>query len=136
MTAGLCLVAIALVLGWPRPVAAQLARDAAIAKAETILKNLQDGKTAAIVTEFDARLSKELPEERLKPVWSGLVAQFGTFKSIVERREGPMQERQAVELILSFEKQTIVHRTVFDGAGRVAGLVFRPLDAAALPANK
>ena len=44
-----------------------------------------------------------------------------------------MQERQAVELILAFEKQTIVHRTVFDSAGRVAGLVFRPLDAAVLP---
>jgi hypothetical protein len=77
-------------------------------------------------------VSKDLPEERLKPVWPGLVAQFGAFKSIVERREGPMQERQAVELILAFEKQTIVHRTVFDGAGQVAGLVFRPLDAAVL----
>src|SRR5688572_9513009 len=127
------LLALALVTGWSGPVAAQLARDAAIAKAETLLKNLQDGRTAAIVTEFDARLSKELTEERLKPVWSGLVAQFGAFKSIVERREGPMQERQAVELILSFEKQTIVHRTVFDSAGRVAGLVFRPMDGAVLP---
>ena len=76
------------------------ARDAAIAKAEAILKNLQDGRTADIVAEFDARLSKELPEARLKPVWPGLVAQFGAFKSIAERREGPMQERQAVELIL------------------------------------
>ena len=83
--------------------------------------------------EFDARLSKELPESRLKPVWPGLVAQFGAFKNITERREGPMQERQAVELILAFEKQTIVNRTVFDSAGRVAGLVFRPLDAAVLP---
>ena len=133
MKVGICLFAVALVTVWPRPAAAQLARDAAIAKAETVLKNLQEGRTAAIVTEFDARLSKDLPEERLKPVWPGLVAQFGAFKNIVERREGPMQERQAVELILAFEKQTIVHRTVFDGAGRVAGLVFRPLDAAVLP---
>ena len=129
----MCLLAFSLVIGWSAPLRAQLAREAAIAKAEGILKNLQDGRTAEIVAEFDARLSKELPESRLKPVWPGLVAQFGAFKNITERREGPMQERQAVELVLAFEKQTIVNRTVFDSVGRVAGLVFRPLDAAVLP---
>jgi hypothetical protein len=79
-------IAAVLLSGFVLPLAAQLDRDAAIAKAEAIL--------------------------------------------------GPMQDRQAVELILSFQKQTIVHRTVFDSAGRVAGLVFRPLDAAVLPSNK
>jgi len=130
LVCGLALVAFAATLH------AQLPRDAAVAKAEAILKNLQEGRTAEIVKELDERLSKELPEAKLKPVWSGLVAQFGAFKNVVERREGPMQDRQAVELILSFEKQTIVHRTVFDHAGHVAGLVFRPLDGAVLPANK
>jgi Protein of unknown function (DUF3887) len=133
MRASVCLLAFALVAGWSTPLRAQLARETAIAKAEAILKDLQDGRTTDIVAEFDARLSKDLPESRLKPVWPGLVSQFGAFKSITERREGPMQDRQAVELILAFEKQTIVHRTVFDSAGRVAGLVFRPLDASVLP---
>jgi hypothetical protein len=127
LVCGLALAAFAATLH------AQLPRDAALAKAESILKSLQEGRTAEIVKEFDERLSKELPEAKLKPVWSGLVAQFGAFKNIAERREGPMQDRQAVELILTFEKQTIVNRTVFDSAGRVAGLVFRPLDAAVLP---
>jgi hypothetical protein len=117
------------------PLAAQLRRDAAIARAEALLKHLQDGRTADLVKEFDERLTNELPEAKLKPVWQGLVSQFGAFKGIAERREGPMQDRQAVEL-LSFEKQTIVHRTVYDSAGRVAGLVFRPLDGAVLPARK
>jgi Protein of unknown function (DUF3887) len=129
-------IAAVLLSGFAMPLAAQLDRDAAIAKAEAILKNLQDGRTADLVKEFDERMAKELPEAKLKPVWQGLVSQFGAFKGIAERREGPMQDRQAVELILSFEKQTIVHRTVFDSAGRVAGLVFRPLDGAVLPANK
>lgn len=115
---------------------AQLSGAAAVAKAESILRNLQEGRTAEIVKEFDDRMAKELPEAKLKPVWAGLVSQFGAFKSVVERREGRMQDRQAVELILAFEKQTIVHRTVFDGVGRVAGLVFRPLDGAVLPPNK
>ena len=121
---------------FPDALPAQLRRDAAISRAEALLKNLQDGRTADIVKEFDERLTKELPEAKLKPVWQGLVSQFGAFQGIAERREGPMQDRQAVELILSFEKQTIVHRTVYDSAGRVAGLVFRPLDGAVLPANK
>jgi len=127
---------VALVVGLCAPVFAQLAKDAAIAKAEAILKNFQDGKTAEIVKEFDARMTQELPEAKLKPVWPGLVSQFGAFKSINERREGQMQGRQAVELILSFEKDTIVQRAVFDSDGKVAGLVFRPTALAVLPANK
>jgi hypothetical protein len=136
MKASVCLLAFALASGWPPPLLAQLARESAIAKAEGILKNLQDGRMADIVKEFDDRLTKELPEAKLKPAWQALVSQFGAFKSVVERREGPMQGRQAVELILAFEKQTIVHRTVFDNDGKVAGLVFRPLDGAVLPASK
>jgi Protein of unknown function (DUF3887) len=126
----------ALVVVLCSPVFAQLARDAAIAKAEAILGNFQNGNTADIVKEFDARMTQELPEAKLKPVWQALVAQFGAFKSINERREGQMKGRQAVELFLSFEKEMIIQRAVFDSEGKVAGLVFRPTALAALPPNK
>ena len=129
-------IIVALVVGLAIPLFAQLSRDAAIAKAEAILKNLQDGKTADIVKDFDARLTQDLPETTLKPAWPGLVAQFGAFKSITDRREGQMKDRQAVELILAFEKETIVQRAVFDTEGKVAGLVFRPLSSAVLPASR
>jgi hypothetical protein len=129
-------VIVALVIGLASPLLAQLSRDAAIAKAEAILKNLQDGKTAEIVKDFDVRLTQDLPETKLKAAWPGLVAQFGPFKSITDRREGQMKDRQAVELILAFEKETIVQRAVFDSEGKVAGLVFRPLSSAVLPASK
>ena len=125
-----------LVVGLAIPLFAPLSRDAAIAKAEAILKNLQEGKTADIVKDFDARLTQDLPETKLKAAWPGLVAQFGAFKSITDRREGQMKDRQAVELILAFEKETIVQRAVFDSKGKVAGLVFRPLASAVLPASK
>jgi hypothetical protein len=39
-------------------------------------------------------------------------------------------------LILAFEKETIVMRTVFGADGKIGGLVFRPLSMAGLPANK
>ena len=128
------IVALVVILG--SPVFAQLPKDAAIAKAEAILKNFQDGNTADIAKEFDARMTRELPEAKLKPVWQALVAQFGAFKSINERREGQMEGRQAVELFLSFEKDSIIQRAVFDSEGKVAGLVFRPTALAVLPPNK
>ena len=115
---------------------AQLTKDTAIAKAEALVKNLQDGKTAEIVKEFDARMTKELPEAKLSPVWSALVSKFGAFRQIQERREGPFKDRQAVELILAFDKETIVNRIVFDAEGKVTGLVFQPLASAVLPAGK
>jgi Protein of unknown function (DUF3887) len=127
---------IALILGLSAPVLAQLTREAAIAKTEAVLKNLQDGNIANVLKEFDARMTKELPEARVKAVWPALVAQFGALKSIDERREGQVQGRQAVELILSFEKNTIVHRAVFDNEGKIAGLVFQPLSMAVLPKAK
>jgi uncharacterized protein DUF3887 len=116
--------------------AAQLDRTAAIAKAEKILEHLQTGKTADIVREFDARMTAELPAAKLEPAWPGLIAQFGPFKSVVERREGLVKERQTVELFLAFEKDTIVQRAVFDGDGKLSGLVFRPATAAVLPPAK
>lgn len=118
------------------PTLAQLSREGAIAKADTILKNLQDDKPAEIAKEFDSTLAGALPEEKLKGAWAGLAKQFGAFKNVSERREGPYQGRQAVELILVFEKQTIVMRTVFDREGKIGGLVFRPLDMAVLPPGK
>ena len=126
---------IALVVCLSSPVFAQLSKDAAIAKAEAILRNFQDGKTADIVKEFDARMTRELPEAKVKPVWQATIAQFGAFKSINERREGQMGGRQAVELVLSFEKDTIIMRAVFDSEEKVAGLVFRPTALAVLPPN-
>ena len=114
----------------------QLSKDAALAKAEAILKNLQDGKIGDITKEFDERMAQDAPEAKLKPAWSGLVSQFGAFKAVTERREGQVKGRQAVELFLAFEKETIVQRVVFDDNGRIAGLVFRPVSGSLLPPAK
>ena len=130
------LVAAALAALLSAPLAAQLSREAAIARTEVILKNLQEGRIAEVRKEFDARMLEALPEEKIKPVWPGLVAQVGAFKSITERREGQIKGRQAVELILAFENETVVNRAVFDAEGKVAGLVFQPVENALLPPPK
>ena len=118
------------------PAFAQLSSEEAIRKAETVLKNLQDGRADDIVKEFDANMAAALPADRLKATWPAVVNQFGRFKSITERREGPFEGRQAVELFLAFEKETVVQRTVFDSAGKISGMVFRPVSGAVLPAKQ
>ena len=120
----------------PSPARAQLSSEAAIAKAETVFKNLQDGKTADIVKEFNAKMAEAVPEQKLQGGWTNLTSKFGALKSVTERREGPLEGRQAVELILAFENETVVLRTVFDNDGKIGGLVFRPLTGALLPAKK
>ena len=110
--------------------------SAAIGKAEAILKNLQDGKFAEIVAQFDPVMAKAIPEERLRTVWQSLTEQFGAVKSIDERRSGELKGYRAVELILAFEREQVVQRMVLDGEGRIAGLAYQPASMAALPAAK
>jgi hypothetical protein len=129
-------LALAFTAGLFPPAPLQLDRNAAIAKAEKILEHLQNDRSADVVREFDARMTAELPAAKLEPAWRGVIAQFGPFKGIVERREGRVKDRQTVELFLAFEKDTIVQRAVFDGDGKLSGLVFRPVTASVLPPAK
>jgi len=111
--------------------------DAAnIAKAEAILKNLQGGRFADVVKEFDPAMTNAMPEEKLRGVWEMLTAQLGAVKSIDERRSGEMKGYRAVELIVTFENAQVVQRAVFDGDGKVAGLAYQPASMATLPAAK
>jgi hypothetical protein len=111
--------------------------DAAnIAKAEAILKNLQGGRFADVVKEFDPAMTNAMPEEKLRGVWEMLTAQLGAVKSIDERRSGEMKGYRAVELIVTFENAQVVQRAVFDGDGKVAGLAYQPANMASLPAAK
>jgi hypothetical protein len=135
MNKWVCL-SVLLTLVLASPAAAQQRPEEAIQKAETILNNLQDGRVDAIVAELDAKMAAALPGDKLKGAWAAVIAQFGPFKSITERREGDVQGRHAVELFLAFEKESIVQRTVFDAEGKIVGLVFQPMSAALLPAKK
>jgi uncharacterized protein len=105
----------------------------AIGKAEAILQNLQDGKFAEIVAQFDPTMAKAIPEERLRSVWQGLTEQFGPVKRIDERRSGELKGYRAIELIVTFDREQLVQRMVLDGEGRIAGLAYQPASMAALP---
>lgn len=111
--------------------------DAAIiGKAEAVLKNLQGGRFADVVKEFDSAMVTAMPEEKLRGVWETLTAQLGAVKSIDERRSGEMKGYRAVELIVTFENAQVVQRAVFDGDGKIAGLAYQPASMASLPAAR
>ena len=110
--------------------------SAAIGKAEAVLKNLQGGRFADVVKEFNPAMTDAMPEEKLRGVWEMLTAQLGAVKSIDERRSGEMKGYRAVELIVTFENAQVVQRTVFDGDGKIAGLAYQPANMASLPAAK
>ena len=111
--------------------------DAAlIGRAEALLKNLQAGRYADVVKEFDPKMVQAIPEDRLRAVWEMLTAQFGAVKSIEERRSGELKGLQAVELILAFERERVVQRVVFGADGKIAGLAYNPANMAALPPAK
>jgi hypothetical protein len=115
---------------------AQLAPAAAIAKSEAILKNMQDGRFADVFREFDPTMATAIPEEKLRGVWETMLAKFGAVKSIDERRSGELKGFSAAELIVTFEKERVVQRVVFDNDGKVAGLAYQPAAMAVLPAAK
>ena len=117
-------------------VVAQLDSAATLAKSEAILKNLQDGKFADVFREFNPVMAKAIPDEKLRAVWDAMSAQFGVLKSIDERRSGELKGLRAAELILTFEKERVVQRVVFDNDGKVAGLVYQPASMALLPPAK
>jgi hypothetical protein len=110
--------------------------SALIGRAEALLKNLQAGRYADVVKEFDPKMVQAIPEERLRAVWEMLTAQFGAVKSIEERRSGELKGLQAVELILAFERERVVQRVVFGADGKIAGLAYNPANMAMLPAAR
>ena len=131
---GLSTCVVVLLLG--SGVVAQLDSAATIAKSEALLKNLQDGQFADVYGEFNPTMAKAIPEEKLRAVWAAMNAQFGALKSIDERRSGELKGLRAAELILTFEKERVVQRAVFDNDGKVAGLVYQPVSMALLPPPK
>ena len=118
------------------PVVLAQSDSALIGRAEALLKNLQGGRYAEVVKEFDPKMAQAIPEDRLRAVWEMMSAQFGAVKSIEERRSGELKGLQAVELILAFERERVVQRVVFGADGKIAGLAYNPADMAMLPAAK
>ena len=134
MTKRLSWLAVALLVF--APIVLAQSDSALIGRAETLLKNLQGSRYAEVVKEFNPAMVQAIPEEKLRAVWEMMTAQFGAVKSIDERRSGELKGFRAVELIVTFERDRVVQRIVFDAEGKIAGLAYNPATMAMLPPAK
>ena len=107
-------------------------QDAA-ARAEQVLAQLQAGDFAKIEAIFDDRMAAALPAGRLEAAWKALLTQAGAFKSCGAPRVQTAGELDVSVSPCEFAQARINAQVVFDKAGRIAGLSFRPAAAAYSP---
>jgi uncharacterized protein len=79
---------------------------------------------------FDTTMKTALPEEKLKEVWTTVVAQAGAFKRQVGARTEKISGYDVVFVTCEFEKASLDIKVVYNQAKRVAGLFFVPAQTA------
>lgn len=122
LRAFIAIVASAVVLAAEPPVPAD--------RAEAFLRMLEKEDFASVEATFSADVARALPEDKLAGTWKGLIAQTGKLRSVDERRTGKQGALTIVDLLCTFEAAPLVVRVVYDDAGKVSGLWFKPIDQA------
>ena len=112
------------------PVVAQDVGPRGSAKAaRAAVQELAAGEFGKVTARFDDRMRTALPEARLAALWRGLEAKAGEFERI--RGVAVADHRTRVVLVCQFARADLDVSLRFDAAGRIAGMFFRPDDAAA-----
>ena len=113
------------------PAAAAQAPDAR-AHARATLSAIAAGEFGKVEADFTSQMQKALPPGRLEAMWAALQARAGAFKSCdTEARVAKIADKEMVITPCGFERATIDVQFAFDAAGRISGLVFRPVSSAA-----
>jgi dienelactone hydrolase len=104
------------------------------AKARALIQRLAAGDVAAVVAEFNDAMKKAVTEKRLATSWTSIVESAGPFKEVASTRVETRGALRVILAVLTFERFPLHAEFAFDGAGRVAGLNFRPaIEAAPAP---
>lgn len=110
--------------------AASCGKSGNVKTAEGIVDAMARGDFKTATADFDGNMQAALPEEKLRPLWSGLVAQAGAFKERTATRESEENGIKTVYVTCQFERASLDARVVFDGGGKVTGLWIVPAQAA------
>lgn len=103
----------------------------AVAVMQATLTQLTKGDYDAIVANFDDKIRAAMPADKLRGTWEGMQQQFGAIKEVSKPRVVSKGDYQVAIANVQFERVTLEMQTVVDKAGKIAGLVFRPLSTAA-----
>ncbi|HEY8020352.1 MAG TPA: alpha/beta fold hydrolase [Thermoanaerobaculia bacterium] len=109
------------------PAAAVAAGGDVESRARALVADLAAGRFAAATADFDAKMLSALPAPKLAEFWNGLVGQAGEFQAIegAKKADAP-PPYHGVVLDARFARAQILVSVFFDGAGKVAGLFFKP----------
>jgi alpha-beta hydrolase superfamily lysophospholipase len=106
--------------------------DDSAAHAQSVLLALGQRDFARVESQFTDKMKAALPGG-LEPGWAQLTKQAGAFKSCGSTRVQSMANLQVTVTLCEFERAKIDAQVVFDRDGRIAGLMFRPPSAPAVP---
>jgi dienelactone hydrolase len=128
MVPAVVLILASSLLQSPAPARAPDAR----AHARLVLAAITAGEFGRVEADFTSQMQKALPPGRLEAMWAALQGQAGAFKSCAtDPRVVRIADKEMVITACAFERATVDVQFAFDGDGRVAGLVFRPVSSAA-----
>jgi uncharacterized protein len=104
-----------------------------ITQARAVLASIAAKEFSKVEEQFTSDMKAALPAGRLAAMWTALQFKAGTFRSCgTNPRVRKMNNKQMVITACDFERSKIDVQFAFDAAGRISGLAFRPLPAAAV----
>jgi dienelactone hydrolase len=95
-------------------------------RARELLRLLIDEKYEEFVEASDETMKAVQPADKLKEVWTGVVASVGPYEKEIQAAAVPVGALVAVDLVCKFTSGALNVRIVLDKEGRVSGLWFTP----------
>jgi dienelactone hydrolase len=94
-------------------------------EAISVIQNLADGKYKAVYMLFDDSIKDKVSESVLKTSWEQMVSQLGSFREI----KGVANDgNDNYKIRCAFEKGEIIAALSFNKKGKLAYLLFKPID--------
>jgi dienelactone hydrolase len=103
------------------------------AHAQAVIAALQAKQFASVEAEFTDKMKEALPPGRLEATWAQVQGQVGALKSCGTPAVATQGEYQIAHASCEFERARLETQIVFDAAGKLAGLNFRPPAAPPAP---
>lgn len=103
------------------------------AHAQAVVAALQAKEFTRVESEFTDRMHAALPPGRLEATWTTLVGQVGALKTCAAPTVTAQAQMQLARASCEFERAKLDVQIVFDAAGKLAGLNFRPPAAPVVP---
>jgi len=112
----------------PRPSKAKEKQISKGGKLETMAKDFMDllvkGNYAKAVANFDGKMTRLMPAEKLEEVWDSIIAKAGPCVEQLGVRREKILQYDVVFVTCKYEKVVLDTRVVFDRNKQIAGLSF------------